>query len=344
MPKTYIAKALTIISKWPNGNTACDQIGSSLGKKPAAEVRRIDSDLNFNLIEARGRNNELKDIRRAAVLVEKTLLPPAFPGKVTQADRWDEGKLRAFILGQLQSAQNPFGTGFYFKGSFWGYSNHREREWAKSSWEEAKTLLGAGILTMARVNTDTKSANITARWFGRDGWDVVRNNLETTRQAMDGRFVGLCYRGTGAGVANGYQESGVGQGPQKSNLSAEINDWAYSHETAHAIGLCVKFFDQNLVVAKRNSLHDISKTGMRPSRGGAMVHELTHQYAKTLDQEVPDETYEYLQKAAPGDGARAQGYGAYTCSALAKSAIMLTKTNADSYRLFCEDALINTSG
>ena len=72
-----------------------------------------------------------------------------------------------------------------------------------------------------------------------------------------------------------------------------------------------------------------------------MLHEATHLYGNTGDVYVPDAVYKSLEIAVPAEGAtRAQGYGPYTCHALAKVDPSLAIKNADNYRLFCEDAVI----
>jgi hypothetical protein len=76
-----------------------------------------------------------------------------------------------------------------------------------------------------------------------------------------------------------------------------------------------------------------------------VIHELSHVFLNTLDQKLADSTYIRLQMAVPGQGGhRHDAYGPKACSALAATEPDLALMNADTYRLFCEDAQVLLGG
>ena len=80
-----------------------------------------------------------------------------------------------------------------------------------------------------------------------------------------------------------------------------------------------------------------------------MLHELTHRYIKTLDHPMPDEAYISLGATPPiasttREVARHLAYGPRYCNVLAQTRPDIAITNADNYRLFCEDAFFYEQG
>lgn len=90
--------------------------------------------------------------------------------------------------------------------------------------------------------------------------------------------------------------------------------------------------------------HDPANGTMNVTVGGAIVHELTHLALKTLDQTLPNAVYGYLKMPIPANGNNAQALGPKGCAALTVVAPDLAIENADSYRLFCEDACLIKPG
>ncbi|HMD18991.1 MAG TPA: hypothetical protein VKH40_01645 [Alloacidobacterium sp.] len=115
--------------------------------------------------------------------------------------------------------------------------------------------------------------------------------------------------------------------------------WSSPHGCAHnTIGFTTTFFIPTETAIRRNTLHNHQHTRMGTTRGGAILHELTHRYAQTSDEILPAETFARLGRIFE---ANVKCYNPYSCWALAQSAPAQTVTNADSYRVFCEDAWVN---
>ena len=108
------------------------------------------------------------------------------------------------------------------------------------------------------------------------------------------------------------------------------------------LGFQNKFFDVNSTVVRRTQLHTIATAGgLECSRAGAVVHELSHVFLDTKDEKLPNAAYLVLGRAVPtGSTGRHDSYGPFACAGLAQAAPDIALTNADTYRLFCEDAQV----
>jgi hypothetical protein len=350
MAKKYIAKALTYLSTRPNGPQLCDNIAEHLSVMTSAGVNEVNDELNFGWLKWAMRNvqivpgttrDELADKRRAAMLVARVLgLPPA---SVQNAESWDEGNYRSvFDAGSHVALPNH--PGYYLKGSFWGFSSHSEREWTRESWLEAGQLLNVGIQAIHTARVDhaaaTPQSTLLTRYFSRPQLAGVLQNLMQIRNGWRHNTVGITYHANGLAQNSRYQEYGPDVHPAVLTVRPNSSEWGWASPqggTHNNIGFGDLFFILNETAIRRRVLHSHQTPGvMEVTRGGAIVHELSHRYVRTADVEIPAATFTYLNR--PFQAVR-KGYGPYSCWALGQSAPDLAVNNADSYRLFCEDAL-----
>ncbi len=350
MAKKYIAKALTYLSARPNGPQLCDNIAQHLNAMSSADVNRVDAALDFGWLKWEMRNvqivlgetrEELADKRRAALLVAKVLALDM--AAVQNAESWDESNYRAVFEAGSQVAQlgRP---GYYLKGSFWGFSSHSEREWTRQAWIEADELLRAAINAIGTASVDragtTVESTLLTRYFSRPRVGGVLRNLMNIRNGMRHSTIGITYQASGLLQSSGYREYGPQVTAERLTVDPKSSEWGWASPQGamhNNMGFGDRFFIFNETAIRRRALHSYQTPGvMEVTRGGAIVHELSHRYARTDDVGLLEATFTYVNR--PFQAGR-KGYGPFTCWALAQSAPELAVTNADSYRLFCEDAL-----
>jgi len=353
MAKTYIGKALCRLSKVPNpdGKALCDQIANQLTQMTSGAVKTVDSALNFGWLAYQTHGvhlggmsaAEVADKRRAAMILSLVNIGPVSPGDAVP-DSWEDMKLSAYIRRHQGNARKVTGSGYYLKGSFWAFASHNEREWTKQSWNEGLRMLDAGISVMGRaVGGHTTAADLARRWFGTTAPRALHERLQALRLAVGTSRIGIGYHGTGALNPGKYIEEG--SGVIATTLAQLDSEWGFaspSHAAHNNLGFGARFFNPGETAISRSEVHTISVRGvMEVTRGGAIVHELSHRYLRTDDQEVPNEVYEFADRPIPAPGvSRAKGYGPFTCFALAFKRPELAANNADNFRLFCEDALL----
>ena len=352
MPKTYIAKALTSLSKRRDGAELCDKLAQRLSNMTSASVRRLNSALDFGWLKWAMMNaqlmmgesrDEVADMRRAALLVAAAFELP--PDVKRQAESWESGEL-AKVFRVCNNVGNYNARGYFLKGSFWGFANHSEREWTEQAWVEAGRLVNAGINVLDTAAADpfgtTFASELLDRYFGgRHNLAAVSNTLTTIQNGMRHDTIGISYEGNGAGINVRYEE--LREGFDATVLRPTLNrlevGWSSPHAGPHnTIGFGAAFFIPTETAIRRNTLHDHTRTRMGTTRGGAILHELSHRYAQTSDEILPAATFTYLRRAFQGG---VKCYNPYSCWALAQSAPAQTVTNADSYRVFCEDAWVH---
>lgn len=348
MAKEYSGKALASLSKsiHPDGARLCDQIAARLTDMTSAQVKVIDSALDFGWLTYQmrgvhlggGSREDIANRRRAAKLLK--LLFPTVQVPRDDSDSWEMGKLLIFIRLYTAQARRVTGSGFYLKGSFWAFSAHDDRVWTKTAWAEGIEMLQAGIRVATAAANGGNAQTVLARWFAAADHARVKQKLEETLLGAQGNRIGICYHGNGA-AANVAEYQEESNSTYKSRIGVVNDEWGYASPEACAhnnIGYGPKFFDRGQTRAAMDLPHDVTRPlRLDVTRGGGIVHELTHRYGKTKDEPIPTATYLFLNRPQTGT---AKGYGPYACHALAQSAPATALTNADSYRLFCEEAVL----
>ncbi|HMD18990.1 MAG TPA: hypothetical protein VKH40_01640 [Alloacidobacterium sp.] len=151
MPKTYISKALTVLSKRREGSYLCDKIAHRLSNMTSGSVRRVNNVLDFGWLKWTMMNvqlmyeqtrEQLADLRRAAMLGAMVFELSAELKR--KAENWDMGQFTQ-VFRACEDKPNYPARGFYLKGSFWGFANHSQREWTEQAWMEAGRLVGSGL-------------------------------------------------------------------------------------------------------------------------------------------------------------------------------------------------------
>jgi hypothetical protein len=350
---TYLAKAIFRLSRMknPDGIKLCDQVCIKLSGMTSAQLKTTTDSLNFYFVGKRmSWNNasiadentraDVVDLRRAAVLLTKTLPTPAGT-KVGDAEGWDGDKLLKFVQGYA-NATAVAGNGYFFKGSYWAFSSQTDRDYTKTAWTEAANLITEAL--SALQSSTTAARDLYTKWFGTGSRDVVRQVLERTRNGMTASRVGLAYNGASVSNTTNYNEEAPTN--SASLVTANPDEWGYASPVGSShnnVGLGAKFFNALQTMTNLTTMHATTSKEMEVTRGGALLHELTHRYAKTEDEACSDAVYTRAGKTAPAAGkTRAKGYGPYTCHILGQVEPALAVNNADTYRLFCEDARLLT--
>jgi hypothetical protein len=361
----YIYKALTVISQHGGtsytGAECCDWIGYKFSTMTRGQVKVINDQLNLGLqawnlrgVNLQGKSlSDVADLKRAALLLE---LLNAVPANAT-ANAASATALDQLIKNNIRNkVAPPAGGGYYFKGSFWAFARSQEFDWVVAGWNEAVAMIDAGLDFAGRATQPGQAKRITDRWFGTTPAATITQQLTVVKTDMTAKKMGLCYQGLGAAAnkPQPVQYKEIAYKPGSGPVLIEEKEWGWAPPkgTTHRIGFGIKFFNEN-TEPEVNQAHTLGKGVMEVSRGGAVLHELTHRFIFTKDHRVPNEAYYYLEKPAPiqvekvdhqnvvslvDNRARHEAYGPRMCNALAQSRPDLAISNADNYRLFCEDA------
>src|SRR5262249_30980113 len=150
---------------------------------------------------------------------------------------------------------------------------------------------GLNFASSATQNGQAKSTR--EQWFGTTPAATLTQLLTGIANAMKTQIVGFCYQGLGL-VGNPARRPPYNELAHRTNVlpvDIERQEWGWASpvEKKHIIGFGTKFFDEH---TERQVLQAQTMDKGRPmevSRGGAMLHELTHCYIKTLDHPMPDE-------------------------------------------------------
>lgn len=223
----------------------------------------------------------------------------------------------------------------YLAGSFLLYATQTERDQAMQSIPEAIALLRAGALAieaMSPVGADPNaSRTLFHRWFGVQAPQGVAMAKSRIEQTIAGLATGVCFNYAGANVGtNRYSLGEMGFNTSNVTLPGAVRrgmDWGSAKATVGPyILLESKFFVGAETTGYRLTQHHANDSPeMEVSRGGAVLHEATHVFAATHDE-----------RFAPP--ASAQAYGPRLARRLAANEPAKALKNADTYRLFCEDA------
>ena len=343
------------------GEAVVDNIARSLSKKTKSEIVSINNSLNFTMPPSRnspGNPNEIINIRRAAMLIEKTIatrLPPRLPHGSPPYDpeSWDYVVLKEYINEHKKIATSVAGTGVYLAGSFWAYATEQERLHAIAAHAEAIELCTFGLVAAnyatqgAAVGPSRNSRldiyfDITRMWFGgaADTAKIVKDNLKLTLSGLKSNYIGLSYAGPSIKPGSKLKEKGF-SGGSASQVTA-MGGFAHVFPVANQnkITLDKEFFNPNETEpALEEQIVGIHENLMQVSRGGAVLHEATHLYAGTRDIVLNNAVYTKLGLTPPTDSTkREKGYGSLNCFAIVKEDPGSARENADSYRIFCEAA------
>jgi len=346
MPKTYLAKALRTLSLRDDGKRLVEPIARKLSALPSSQVNTINKALDFGWLAwamrgvrvPPGRTAEyIADLRRAAILCAKVYeLQRPFS---VSAEGWDERELRTVFEQAERVSRGAANPGYYLRGSFWGFSNHSEREWIRSAWFAAERLVRLGLRAVGIASVQVNggaSRTFFERYFGTGGgmqYERVRKVLRKIQKGMWHSSVGIAYQGMGVPANEQYRETSGSLGVPVA-LKQNLDEWGWSRE-GRCIGFGVSFFLPDQTVIERTTPHTVETLNMEVSRGGAVLHELSHYYAKTADEIVPAAAFHHLGRAPEGN---VQAYSPKVCWALAQTNPDQAVNNADSYRSFCEDA------
>lgn len=346
MAYEYIGKALSAIS-----SISCekaDWAASHLSDLRGGELSSLDRQLDFGLLAFKMRKvetimggagkSEIADWRRGVELLQRL--------NGTEANAaFDEQACRRFIINFNTNTRPVQPSGFYLKASNWAFASDAERAWTREAWREAIDALLFGARTAMLAQVDAGPARtLLEKWFGMAAPAAVEAKLMQVLAGANAKLIGICYEGNNA--------SGGGRWPIRLRelaggfAAAEVHassawGWSAPQAAMHlAIGFGPDFFNDKT----RKSLvraHDPTLNEMEVTRGGAVAHELTHALGRTLDVDAPDAVYLHLDLPLPEPGKRVKAYGCLVCAALGAVAPDLAITNADNYRLFCEDAVFS---
>ena len=162
----------------------------------------------------------------------------------------------------------------------------------------------------------------------------MRKTLAKIQAGMRHDSVSIAYQGMGVPANERYKEfSGNGE----RELRANTQEVGWSNQGGRCIGFGANFFLPDQTAIARRTPHELQTIDLEATRGGALLHELSHYYAKTKDEILPAEAIILLGKS-PERNRNAAAYSPKSCWALAKTDRLKAANNADTYRSFCEDA------
>ncbi|RDV00479.1 hypothetical protein [Trinickia dinghuensis] len=314
-----------------------------------ARVRSIDSDLSFSirsigLRPTPGYSTEaLINLRRASKLIHETRQSP--PPHTPSPSNFDPVQHEAYIRrAKVASAAMPNRPGYYLASSYWAYSAHNDRVKTLSAWHEAAQLLAAGIGVAQSLNVPG-NAQLFRRWFGTANALDVIGRLQRTRDGLVNQCTGLSYGGTAAtGNPLDLKEGGFATDGGADRVGRlKEGEWGTAKAPRPYICLGVPFFNDSNTGGQPTRHHTYNSNGsMEVSRGGAIVHEATHLFARTDDVPLIDglRGLIFAHLNAPPEERFRAAYGPWICYGLAQVRPDAAARNADNYRLFCEDAFV----
>jgi len=342
MGKVHIGAAFGYIvrnSTDDNGMRLAAKVACRLTDMSPSAVRSLDSDLNFSVRSMGLKPSAAYTVaerinwRRASLLIHRTIGPNHASPASFDADL-NEAYVRTWK--RQEGGARPTRHGPYLGSSYWAYSKHAERIKTRQAWPEAIQLVRAG----KRVAESATLAHraIFARWFGNSATQAAIDVLNLTLNGLENECTGVGYAGPHAqgnlldlqevGFAGDGRASDVKPGPAWGTAQGSIPGY---------ICLESKFFDDAATSGLRSVAHTTTG-GMEVSRGGAVLHEATHLFGKTADVRLDDQVFTQLNIVREAKHADEKAYGPKVCAAFAIAQAVDTVRNADSYRLFCEDA------
>jgi hypothetical protein len=252
--------------------------------------------------------------------------------------------------------------GPFLMPSFWAFASRSEIHSTLAAVDEAFGQIGWGITVATRARMDgSQAAACVRRWFGRTPGSEVAQRLKQLRDKMATENTPITYQGQG--LADNLKEPklkelvDIGNQEAAPRIGGEVGWGALARQRIGFTGEYFKFNTRQL-----QSLQNIDDLGLGVvTRGGAIVHEMTHVHLATKDTDVfashgkavveqlltriPNRKFVVTEApAAEGgfnskvNGKEALGYGPRLCRFLAELSPEKALENADSYRLFCEEA------
>ena len=342
MSFTYIGKALAAINSVDKTGRKGDWAAYRVGTMPESAIAELDSFLDAGWLRFRMRavpviegnsRGRLADLRRGAQLMQRLTGEPA------PTTDFDDGVSSALIRAVEPNQLMPV-AGYYFTPSVWAFATRNERTQLSQAWDGAIVALTWGIeaVQLARLAAGP-ARDVYQRWFGQAAFAAVEATLTTIRTGITDHMVRICYQGLGSTDGGDWPLPLLEKA--KTNILtnmkvADVYGWAIAER--RTIGFGPNFFNHKSKL-RLTRQHDVASAELGATRFGAMVHELSHLLAATVDLKVPDEVYVHLQRALPAEHQRLECYGPLRCAALAAAAPALALVNADNYRLLCEEAL-----
>ncbi|VWX56000.1 hypothetical protein VARIO8X_110070 [Burkholderiales bacterium 8X] len=352
MSKPHIAAGLSVLAKSAsdaNGVKLAAHIACHLSHSTPLAVNLLEFDLGYPLRSLGLRSSAYGqtpagriNLRRASNLIYRTvgraLGEP--PGGFDELDHTRYIQAAKTRLGQ----DGPNRDGFYLAPSFWAFSSHDDRVMVRTAWDEARRLAVAGLKALCHRDSESRSSACYRRWFG----DATPSRTAAVGQVLQRVYSGLQQACVSVSCMHRVTddltivEKGVSAGG--GTVSAKVTNAAVWGTAWHRGGfLCLgsNFFDPLLSSRLRTTIHRTARgSGLEISRGGAILHEATHLFGNTDDLElvkVPDffADPEFEEGKKNPDAA---AYGPWICARVADLAPHLAVDNADSFRLFCEDA------
>ncbi len=344
---TYLGKALAAISRDPN---KADIAAKLIGQMPKGDISKLNDQLNLGwvsyatwdvaTVQGAGGNQKgvAADLKRGAMLLQILTRVP-----VTADFENANNIIRNVVLSP------PAGAGYYLKPSALAFASQQECDIIKSSWSEAVDMLSNARITAgaARYANDKACKEIFTKWFGKNDPLAVVQTIERTIAGVLTKQCGVCYQGARVATMGNWaiklvEKAHLTSASEVIHNTAEFGWSAPLGANDEAIGFTDQFFNETLF--RRLGPHDVNSTEMGVTRAGAMVHELTHRFARTADTHVGPSVAGRIALIMKNKG-RGQtvsptlkAYSPLVCWALAEAAPDLALNNADNYRLFCEDA------
>lgn len=330
-----------------NGLALAARVACHLSDMPPGAVRSLDSDLSFSVRSIGLRPvlgysvAESINLRRASMLIHKTVQP-----RMPSPANFD-GNLNAQYISAAKTSTTtlPSRPGHYLGGSYWAYSEHNDRVKTRDAWNEAAELLRAGIRVASAIDDSIVNANLFRRWFGNASAAVVTNALRLTLTGLTSQCTGVGYASQPTqGNPLGLIETGFADDSSPSDIKPDP-DWGSAKAGTAYMCLGTRFFSAIETRVQPTRLHVLDDMlVMEVSRGGAVLHEATHLFARTQDVRLSHVQngiiFTRLQVTQPltKKAHEHKAYGPKICHELAQVSGDDAAKNADNYRLFCEDA------
>lgn len=320
MAYEYIGKALCALPK-PNADKNLPEwVARKLNALGEEAARKLDDALSLNVIDAR---KALAGKVRAGRMLRRLGNDPT---PVTFENC--ELAIRAFNPPAAAAA------GVSLNASFWGFANTVEREWMRDALNEAKRMA-----LCARYAFNTSDAKpLVVKWFGAlDAAQTTRaiKVFDAVSNGVDTNSFLFTYLGAGLRRNDSYEEGRREWGV----LKPSQDGWGFCENGTLAV--TAKFFEagQTAVAPQRV---DGNAVASKVTRGGAILHELTHKFSQTVDFAYDVQVFFNARQrglGVPGEMPQdRRTYGPVLCTALAARNPEHAITNADNYRLFAEEA------
>lgn len=348
MQKKYIAAAIKAYCdecniNMVNSKVRLNKIQQRLACATSEEINKLDGALALA-------NNLSTNHTKHPILLQNRLLSVVSSNFVDYHANLAGNKIQ--WLSKLDDMEmNAMSTGMGFYGSFLCYAKKNERDIIRESWEHAKKLVSCGLLHASLADPDPIEANLGKTGFhtaktlvsmyfgpGENARSTVLQNLKVIRDRMNGQMTFFQYFGPNLTNVAPYHEQDY-MIPANTSVPQTQNDGDIARGSIGRPNICIPspFFNGRTILGLPHAqLPDIGGK-LVFTRGGAIVHELTHNALSTADETCTPNIVANL--SARGKNNHFEDcYGTDICTALAVVDQNRALNNADNYRLFCEDA------